>query len=242
MLGNTKPKGVRSTRAPVNARAGKRSPTPGTQGASASRSASPAWSAAVAPAVLNPVPKSVQKKTFREIFAQLDAVKAQGGRGVVEVDFDLTSLLGYKRVEAALRNVYRAHPEITEFAQPEKLALLPGYTDEAIAAYPAQSGLAEKYPQLDLGSVIHEHLRAGYWTSAPWETDVLSPGLLKFIEAVRARKGEVVFVSNRPGGEAARQRSLATLTAQGVRDPKLPLTPGGGDAQAKQTLQPVIAR
>lgn len=224
MMGGTKPKGFRrmGTAAPVRSRA--------------------AMGKGVTATVPNPVPQAVQKKTFREIFARLDAVRTQGGRGVVEVDFDLTSLLGYTRVEAALRNVYRAHPEITEFANPKKLSLLPGYTDEAIAAYPAQSGLAKKYPHLDLGSLIHQHLRAGYWSSAPWETDVLSPGLLKFIDAVRARKGEVVFVSNRPGGEAARQRSLATLTAQGVREPKLPLTPGGGDAQAKQALQPIIAR
>lgn len=196
------------------------------------------WASTVERATVNPVPKSIQSQTLHEILERVSKTPD----GVVELDLDLTTLLPYTRVHACLRNIHRSHPEIVEFANPEKLPLIPGYTDEAIAAYPAQSGLQAKYPGLDLGKLIHANLRQPYWSSAPWETDTLAPGLLRFIAKVRARKREVVFVSNRPGGAAARERSLATLSAQGVTNIKLPLTPGGADADAKRALQTVIAR
>lgn len=183
------------------------------------------------------VDAATQNRTLTAIFDKVSEVAATGQTPVVELDLDLTSLLPRERVLAILRNIAKEHPAITEFATPETLPFLPGYTEGAIEGFVKHSGLAEKYPQLNLYDVIHSGLRSPYWDQ-PWESDVISPGLDAFINEVRKRGGEVVFVSNRPGGL---DRSIATLEKNGIEKP-IVLTAGllgrmMGDAAAKKWVQ-----
>lgn len=191
-------------------------------------------------AAVRPVTRGQQQATLEAILSKVSQLAAVGRRGVVEVDLDLTALLPRERVLACLRNIGRQHPEIVEFQQPENLPLIPGYTEGAIEGFVRQSGLQAKYPDLPLYDIIVAGLRQPYWSSAPWETDELNAGLKDFMRRVRAAGGEVIFVSNRPGGETARQRSLTTLRDAGVENPIIPLSPGGGDAEAKRQLQTLI--
>lgn len=183
------------------------------------------------------VDAATQNRTLTAIFDRVSAVAATGQTPIVELDLDLTALLPRQRVLTILRDIAREHPAITEFATPERLPFLPGYTEGAIEGFVKHSGLAEKYPQLDLYEIIHSGLRAPYWDQ-PWESDVASPGLDAFIDEVRRRGGEVVFVSNRPGGL---ERSIATLEANGIDKP-IVLTAGLlgrviGDSAAKKWVQ-----
>lgn len=171
---------------------------------------------------------AAQLRTLRTLFDHVAAKAGCGLRPVVEVDLDLCGLAPVFRTMEALR-ICGDHFRIAEFSQPEKLPVLPGYSDEAWQSFLDATQIEAKYPHLAWRSGRRPSRALGspfgwfhdlYWTASWLAEDAPTPGLGAFVHRIGALGGTVVFFSGRwlPGFVEGTRLSLQRA---GIPDPVL---------------------
>lgn len=148
------------------------------------------------------VTPAVQLKTLRAVFRAVSAARSdRGPRPIVEVDVDLCALLPIHRTQEALDEVGK-QLGVVNFRKPRALDILPGYSDEAWAAFvDAHPELSRDYSTFDwkrraAGTPFGVFHRA-FWDRSLMRDDRPTPGLGAFVHRVRECGGDVVFISGR---------------------------------------------
>lgn len=195
----------------------------------------PLASAVAQAAGRGPVPLEAQRAALDEILRRVETTP----RAVVQIDLDNTSFEPRHGTELALAEV-AAKYGIPELADPASLPAYPEYPAAAFEHFLDLTGLRARH------SIDWKALEDDYTAAVRVHRDeeaIVTPGLAAFVEAVRARGGEVVFNTGRL--ERFRRVSEATLERGGVRNPVVVLKPEsfeGSIPEAKAAAQAAIAR
>lgn len=166
-----------------------------------------------------------QSATLDAVLRVVAEVAAWRHTPVVEIDLDLTALCPRERTRQALAAAGDEY-DIPEFAFPKSAsALLPGYTDEAWAAFLAASDLRAAYPDLPWerqtsGRSVFATFHREYWRTERLIEDEPTPGLGEFVRRVEDRGGRVVFLSGRWRVDQIAP-SRAALQRAGIAAPSL---------------------
>jgi hypothetical protein len=176
------------------------------------------------------VTAALQLRTLRTLLRHLAARAGMAGSTpLVEVDLDLTAVMPVYRTRQALIEAGKV-VAVEQFLHPERLPILPGYSDEAWVEFVLRLRLPSLYPAIpwvnaDGGpdstaggpfATFHE----AYWNSKFIVDDTPTPGLGSFVCRVCEAGGEVVFLSGRWLPEHI-PATLATLRRAGIVEPKL---------------------
>ncbi|UQA58369.1 hypothetical protein [Polyangium aurulentum] len=186
------------------------------------------------------VTASLQVRSLAVILDRVVKAAGEGKKPVVEIDLDLTSLRPVYRTTQAVKVAARAY-DIEELADPTKLPMLPGYTDEAWEAFLEITGLPQRYPKLvwrgptdgaGASASVRSTFHQAYWTTDWLQEDEPNSGLGAFVRAVEDRGGVVVFISGRWLPEQFEPSRIA-LRRAGVPEPNLLIgNPRHGDTVA----------
>jgi hypothetical protein len=177
------------------------------------------------PMLLNPIVSPAdQSAALRAVLDRVAEVAARCVTPIVEIDLDLTAVCPVERTRRALAEVGRRF-EVAELDSPPRVAVLPGYTDEAWDAFVLAERLPQRYPDLSWHRSAppptpFSEFHACYWTTEWLRTDDPAPGLGEFVRRVEDRGGVVVFLSGRWQVEQV-PPTLAVLRRAGIAKPVL---------------------
>lgn len=138
-----------------------------------------------------------QDRLLRQVLDRVAELARAGRRPAVVVDVDLCGLAPHQRTAVALAAAAAPRPGaptgLPELADAATLPLLPVHHQPGWEHFTAVTGLADRYPELDLAA-LRSDFEAAYYR--PWEnlaTDRPAPGLPWFAAQVVHLGGEVVF-------------------------------------------------
>ncbi|KAA5836186.1 L-tyrosine/L-tryptophan isonitrile synthase family protein [Saccharopolyspora hirsuta] len=114
-------------------------------------------------------------------------------RPLVAVDLDFCAVHPEQRVREALRRV----GGIAEFADPDRLAVLPGLYRSGWPSFLARNGLRERYPEFDWDELYTEFRRNIAWDGEALRTDVLAPGIKRYVRDLEQAGARVVWLTGR---------------------------------------------
>lgn len=152
-------------------------------------------------------------------------------RYVIQVDLDFTVFMPVEGTRRALRVVGERHG-VAELLQPELLAELPHYHKQAFFRFLDDNGdLRARYPAVDWEKAFRDFSGAS-WAAMDDGVESFTPGIVRFVNRVRANGGSVVFNTGRR--ESTRAHTMDALLRAGIRHPQLFMKQGGGDTAAEK--------
>ncbi len=168
-----------------------------------------------------------QVRSLHSVLRLVQATTKLGWTPVVEIDLDLCAIVPRHRTVHALLKLCEVF-KISEFAHPNALPLLPGYTDEAWQAFLDSLGFLHRYPHLkwngstekNAESTVRSEFHRAFWDAELLAEDEPTPGLGEFVRRVNDVGGVVMFLSGR-WLESHVAPSISVLKRAGITDPIL---------------------
>ncbi len=174
------------------------------------------------------VTPSIQLRSVRALFRSVQRNARAGNTPVVEIDLDLCALMPLHRTRQALIKTGEDF-NISEFLDPARLAILPGYSDEAWLSFIEAVKIEGRYPRLawkEAGKVTRKpgtpfaRFHDLYWTTDWLYEDSPTPGLGAFVHRIEELGGIVVFLSGRWLKEQIKP-TVVSLRRAGIAAPNL---------------------